>query len=232
MGTLRDKGYRECYRACRDPHLQVAHEFWPVDLWVWDPFNSLASHQQMDRSPGVHSGFAEPAAILGTVMHSSLRQDSGATRYYLSQQLFCLISILKFISCENELNGIHLCQGGKVNFLLTLPGSGQLQLGLWEGLELLGLGRAWLMRAAWGGSSALWAWVPWSGGQRAGWSLIQKSRWGNFLQWGKNPVFSPSWNKNISSNCTSPLFISFPMMGSWCGLKVESFIKGRSCGRS
>lgn len=64
--------------------------------------------------------------------------------------MFCLISILKFISCENELNGIHLCQGGKVNFLLTLPGSGQLQLGLWEGLELLGLGRAWLMRAAWG----------------------------------------------------------------------------------
>lgn len=78
--------------------------------------------------------------ILGMVINSSQRQNSGATRYYLSQQLFCLISILKFISCENELTGIHLCQGGKVNFLLTLPGNGQLQLGLWGELELVRAG--------------------------------------------------------------------------------------------
>lgn len=85
--------------------------------------------------------FSEPAVILGMVIYSSQRQNSGATRYYLSQRLFCLISILKFISCENELTGIHLCQGGKVNFLLTLLGNGQLQLRPWEDLNYSGLGR-------------------------------------------------------------------------------------------
>lgn len=91
--------------------------------------------------PHVRRGFSEPAESLEMVMYSSQRQNSGATRYYLSKQLFCLISILKFISCENELTGIHLCQGGKVNFLLTLPGNGQLQLGLWRGVELLRAGK-------------------------------------------------------------------------------------------
>lgn len=192
-------GYRECYRACRDPYLQVAHEFWPVDLWFWNPFNSLAKPPADGQeplaailtlqNPGVHSGLTEPAAILGTAVHSSLRQDSGATRYYLSQQLFCLISILKFISCENELNGIHLCQGGKVNFLLTLPGSGQLQLGLREGLELLGLGRAWLMRAAWGDAVRCGPGCRGLEGSMLVEVLYKKSRWGDSLPWGKNPVF-------------------------------------------
>ena len=103
------------------------------------PCNNLTGHQRMylraarPAHPNAakfwcpQRGFSGSAVILGMLIYSSQRQNSGVTCYYLSLQLFFfLISIWKFISCENELTGIHLCLGRKVNFLLTLPGNGQL----------------------------------------------------------------------------------------------------------
>lgn len=89
-----------------------------------------------------------------------------------------------------------------MNFLLTLPGNGQLRLGCGEDLNYSGLGgerecseRAGGCRAAWQEAGCL---VIWSGGQRADQNFIQKSRQGDSLQWEENLTFPLCWNREDS----------------------------------
>lgn len=151
-------------------------------VWFWDQLSSLTGPgfgcQNYRLASPKHHPASGPAGLLSACCGLGNSNVFLSEAEFRDDPLLPLLAIVlfnfhfKIYFLWEWTDWIHLCWGGKVNFLLTLPGNGQLQLGHWRtriaqgreggidwegwGRGLVGGGGGWLMWSAQGWEQVCW----------------------------------------------------------------------------